>query len=124
MEALRKALPFELTEEQEEAVRDILRDMASNDVMNRLLLGDVGTGKTAVAAVAIAAVADTGSQAAMMAPTSVLARQYASKMGDLFDAAGVSWALVTGSTPAAERLLIAQPALTKISASPSARHCR
>ena len=105
--ALKEALPFELTHEQEIAAQEILDDMASNDVMNRLLLGDVGTGKTAVAAVAIAAVADTGSQAAMMAPTSVLARQYAEKMGNLFDAAGVRWALVTGATPPAERAEIA-----------------
>jgi ATP-dependent DNA helicase RecG len=77
--------------------------MAEPQVMNRLLLGDVGTGKTAVAAVALSAVADTGTQAAVMAPTSVLARQYAEKLGPLLDAAGISWALVTGATPADER---------------------
>ena len=56
-----------------------------------------------MAAVALAAVADSGSQAAVMAPTSVLARQYAEKLGPVLDRAGVSWALVTGSTPEAER---------------------
>lgn len=101
--ALEKAMPFELTEEQRVAVEDILTDMAAPKVMNRLLLGDVGTGKTAVAAVALAAVADSGSQAAVMAPTSVLARQYAEKIGPLLEASGVTWALVTGATPAAER---------------------
>ncbi len=101
--ALYAALPFTLTGEQQQAVEEILRDMARPQVMNRLLLGDVGTGKTAVAAVALAAAADTGTQAAVMAPTSVLARQYAEKIGPLLDAAGVSWALVTGSTPAEER---------------------
>ena len=81
----------------------ILADMAAPHVMNRLLLGDVGTGKTAVAAMALAAAADTGTQAAMMAPTSVLAAQYAQKLGPLLDAAGVTWCLLTGSTPPDER---------------------
>ena len=101
--ALLAALPFELTAEQRQAADEILADMAAPAPMNRLLLGDVGTGKTAVAAVALAAVADSGSQAAVMAPTSVLARQYAEKLGPVLDRAGVSWALVTGSTPEAER---------------------
>ncbi len=103
-QALRAALPFALTGEQEDAVRDILADMASPQAMNRLLLGDVGTGKTAVAAVALAAVADTGTQAAVMAPTSVLARQYAEKLGPLLDQAGIGWVLVTGATPEQERV--------------------
>ncbi len=103
MAALRAAMPFSLTDEQEAAVADILGDMAAPRVMSRLLLGDVGTGKTAVAAIAIAACADTGTQAAMMAPTSVLAHQYAEKLGPLMDRAHVSWALVTGATPQAER---------------------
>lgn len=101
--ALREALPFSLTEEQEGAASQILADMAAPQVMNRLLLGDVGTGKTAVAAVALAAVADTGTQAAMMAPTSVLARQYSEKLGPLLDTAGITWRLVTGATPTDER---------------------
>ena len=103
MDALLAALPFTLTDEQRQAADEILDDMARPRVMNRLLLGDVGTGKTAVAAVALAAVADSGMQAAVMAPTSVLARQYAEKLGPLLDRAGITWALITGSTPAAER---------------------
>ena len=103
MQALLSALPFDLTREQRVAADQILADMAEPQVMNRLLLGDVGTGKTAVAAVALAAVADSGTQAAVMAPTSVLARQYAEKLGPLLDAAGIGWALVTGSTAADER---------------------
>ncbi|WP_455138216.1 ATP-dependent DNA helicase RecG [Thermophilibacter sp.] len=103
--ALLAALPFELTDEQRAAADEILADMAAPRVMNRLLLGDVGTGKTAVAAVALAACADTGTQAAVMAPTSVLARQYAEKLGPVLEAANVSWALVTGATPADERAL-------------------
>ena len=103
MDALLASLPFSLTREQRAAADDILADMSEPSVMNRLLLGDVGTGKTAVAAVALAAVADTATQAAVMAPTSVLARQYAEKLGPLLDAAGISWALVTGSTTPDER---------------------
>lgn len=97
------SLPFELSDEQRMAARQILDDMAAGEVMNRILLGDVGTGKTAAAALALAAAADSGNQSAVMAPTSVLARQYARKLGPLLDAAGVPWALVTGATPADER---------------------
>ena len=101
---LESELPFKLTDEQRCAVDDILCDMADGShVMNRLLLGDVGTGKTAVAMVALAAVADTGTQACVMAPTGVLARQYAVKCAPVLERAGVSSALLTGSTPAAER---------------------
>jgi ATP-dependent DNA helicase RecG len=71
--------------------------------MNRMLLGDVGTGKTVVAAHALAACADSTTQAAMMAPTEVLATQYSRAVAPLLDCAGISWALLTGSTPAAER---------------------
>lgn len=103
LDALAAALPFSLTAEQCQAVDQILADMAAPHVMNRLLLGDVGTGKTVVAVMALAAAADTGTQAAMMAPTSVLAAQYAQKLGPLLDAAGVTWCLLTGSTPPDER---------------------
>ncbi|WP_321972530.1 ATP-dependent DNA helicase RecG [Paratractidigestivibacter sp.] len=103
MDALLAAMPFSLTDEQRAAADETLADMASPRVMNRLLLGDVGTGKTAVAAVALAACADTGTQAAMMAPTSVLARQYAEKIGPLLDAAGIRWRLVTGADAPEER---------------------
>lgn len=101
--ALIEALPFELTSEQQAAAQDILTDMSSPLPMNRLLLGDVGTGKTAVAAVAMAACADSGTQCAVMAPTSVLARQYADKLGPVLDAASIAWCLITGATPADER---------------------
>ena len=101
--ALREAVPFELTGDQNTAVEEVLGDMALPRPMNRLLLGDVGTGKTAVAAHALAAAVDSGGQAAMMAPTEVLASQYSQAVGPLLDAAGVSWALLTGSTSAAQR---------------------
>lgn len=102
--AMYGTLPFSLSEEQKRAADEILEDMSNSEhVMNRLLLGDVGTGKTAVACVALAAVADSGTQACVMAPTSVLAQQYAVKTGPLLDRAGISWALLTGATPAGER---------------------
>ncbi|MBF0911438.1 MAG: ATP-dependent DNA helicase RecG [Atopobiaceae bacterium] len=104
--SLREQLPFSLTDEQEVAIQQILSDMASPRIMNRLLLGDVGTGKTAVAALAVAAAADSFSQAAIMAPTSVLAQQYAQKIGPLLNLAGITWALIIGSTPEEERKLI------------------
>ena len=106
--ALLAALPFALSDEQKLALKEILTDMGAAHVMNRLLLGDVGTGKTVIAAAAIAATADTGTQAAMMAPTSVLARQYAEGVGPLLDAAGIAWALVTGATSASERRAAAE----------------
>lgn len=106
--ALINALPFELSQEQARATEEILSDMAAARPMNRLLLGDVGTGKTAVAAVCMAAAADSGTQVAVMAPTSVLAHQYAEKLGPLFDEVGISWALVTGATIGTERETIAQ----------------
>ena len=103
LSAMRAALPFDLTDDQLSVVRDVLADMAAPTPMNRMLLGDVGSGKTVVAALALACAADSGTQAAMMAPTEVLARQYAQAVGDLLEASGVTWALLTGSTPAKER---------------------
>lgn len=101
--AVRAAMPFPLTRDQEAAVADIARDMASPRPMCRMLLGDVGCGKTAVATLALGAAADTGTQAAVMAPTGVLAAQYAEKVGPVLDKAGIAWALLTGATPARER---------------------
>lgn len=101
--ALRAAMPFPLTADQAKATDEILADMAGPRPMSRLLLGDVGTGKTAVATLLLGAVADTDTQAAVMAPTGVLAVQYAEKVGPLLDKAGIPWALLTGATPARER---------------------
>ncbi|WP_165053550.1 MULTISPECIES: ATP-dependent DNA helicase RecG [unclassified Adlercreutzia] len=103
LRALAASLPFALTDEQASARDEILGVMAEPRVANHMLLGDVGTGKTVVAAHALAAAADTGGQAFLMAPTEVLARQHAKSLGALFDAAGVTHALLTGSTSAAER---------------------
>lgn len=101
--ALADAVPFALTDEQLRAKADILASMAEPKAANHLLLGDVGTGKTVVAAFALAAAADTGAQALLMAPTEVLARQHGKSLGPLFDAAGVTWDVLTGSIAPSER---------------------
>lgn len=101
--ALAAAVPFELTGEQQQARDDIFARMAAPHAANHMLLGDVGTGKTIVAAFALAAAADTGGQALFMAPTEILARQHAQSLGPLLDASGVTWDILTGSTAADER---------------------
>ena len=102
-DALRALLPFVLTEDQERAITDISDKMAKSYPMNHLLLGDVGTGKTMVAAFALAACADTGTQALMMGPTEVLVQQYGTALGFLFDQIGICWAVLTGSTSSEKR---------------------
>lgn len=103
VQAFAAGLPFALTSEQERARDDILKVMAAPSAANHMLLGDVGTGKTVVAGFALAAAADTGGQALLLAPTEVLAEQHYHGLGDLLEAAGVSCALLTGSTPPSER---------------------
>ena len=105
-QSLSEQIPFNLTDDQSQAVMEILDDMAAAHPMQRLLLGDVGTGKTLVAAYALAVAADSGGQATMMAPTEVLAQQYAHKLGPLFDQIGLPWGLLTGSSSAQERALL------------------
>ena len=106
VERFLRALPFSYTTEQQQCADELLGDMATNKPMLRLLLGDVGTGKTAVCALGMAACCDTHTQAALMAPTVVLASQYTQSIGPLLDAAHISWALLTSATPAAERARI------------------
>ena len=106
MTALSEAVPFKLTDEQLQARDDILAKMAAPETANHPLLGDVGTGKTIVSAFALAAVADSGSQALFMAPTEILARQHYANLGPLLDAAGVSNAVLTGSTSAEDRATV------------------
>ena len=90
------ALPFRLTRSQEEAVQDILADMAGQSRMLRLLQGDVGSGKTVVAFLAMLNAVETGAQAALMAPTEILARQHFATIAPLAEATGVRAALLTG----------------------------
>jgi len=90
------ALPFALTGAQERSLEEIYAEMAEPYRMLRLLQGDVGSGKTVVALLAILNAVETGAQAALMAPTEILARQHAETLAPLADAAGVRLALLTG----------------------------
>ena len=97
------ALPFELTPGQKQAFAEIVTDLESADRMSRLLQGDVGAGKTVVALLAMAALAEDGAQSAMMAPTELLAVQHYRTLLPLAEKAGLSIAFLSGKTPAAER---------------------
>ena len=102
-ERLLGSLPFALTGAQQQAIAEIRRDLASGEQMGRLLQGDVGSGKTAVAALALADAAASGFQAALMAPTEILARQHFQRLAPMLEAAGVATVLLTGRDTAAER---------------------
>ena len=96
-------LGFELTGAQRRAINEISADLAEKKPMRRLLSGDVGSGKTAVAAAAVYIAVKNGVQAALMAPTEILAAQHYSDLMPLFGSLGYDCRLLTGSTPAAER---------------------
>jgi ATP-dependent DNA helicase RecG len=98
-----KALPFSLTPSQVRAVDDIVIDLARPPRMVRLLQGDVGSGKTVVALLAAATAIEAGRQAAMMAPTEILARQHFATVQPLAEKAGVRTALLTGRDRPKER---------------------
>ena len=91
-------LPFDLTNAQRRAAFEIFKDLEKNVPMNRLLQGDVGSGKTAVAALAAFATANAGYQVALLAPTAILASQHADSLNNLLAPLGVSVALLTGAT--------------------------
>jgi ATP-dependent DNA helicase RecG len=90
------ALPFKLTNSQRQALKEIAEDIAAPFRMLRLLQGDVGSGKTVVALMAMAIAVEAGAQAALMAPTEVLARQHAETIAPLADHAGLTIGLLTG----------------------------
>ena len=100
---LKAALPFPLTAAQTRAVREIVIDMVSPHRMHRLLQGDVGSGKTIVALFAALLAIENGYQAALMAPTELLAEQHARTITRLLEPLGIQPLLVTGSMPAKER---------------------
>ncbi|SOE18825.1 ATP-dependent DNA helicase RecG [Hoeflea halophila] len=104
---LRKAilgsLPFSLTGSQSTAVAEILTDMAGSDRMLRLLQGDVGSGKTAVAMLAMADAVEAGGQAVLMAPTEILARQHYATISKMAEAAGIEVAVLTARAKGRER---------------------
>jgi ATP-dependent DNA helicase RecG len=97
------SLPFSLTASQRRALDEIRADLAEPKRMLRLLQGDVGSGKTVVALLAMADVVEAGRQAALMAPTEILARQHFERIRPLAAAAGLRVALITGRDKAAER---------------------
>ena len=97
------ALPYALTGAQARALRDLRRDLASDTAMNRMIVGDVGCGKTVCAAAAMYVAVKAGRQAALMAPTGILAAQHAADLLPLFERLGIRGALLTGHTPAAQK---------------------
>ena len=96
-------LPFALTGAQQRSINDAIADMTSSRPMNRLCQGDVGSGKTMVAAACVWYAAQSGLQSALMAPTEILARQHYQGLAPLFEKFGLTCALLTGSTRAKER---------------------
>ncbi|MFW5947626.1 MAG: ATP-dependent DNA helicase RecG, partial [Gemmatimonadota bacterium] len=98
-----EALPFELTDAQKRAVREILGDMTSGRRMNRLLQGDVGSGKTVVAVLAMLLAAESGYQAALMAPTELLAEQHLRNIREMVASLDLEVAAVLGKQTGAER---------------------
>ncbi len=101
-----KSLPFKLTRSQNKAVAEILADLYKPEPMLKLLQGDVGSGKTVVATMAMALVARSGFQAVLMAPTELLAQQHFNTISKLLEGEGHSPVLLTGSTPPRERTAI------------------
>jgi ATP-dependent DNA helicase RecG len=97
------ALPFSLTNSQQTAIAEVLKDMAGEQRMLRLLQGDVGAGKTAVALMAMLAAVESGGQAVLMAPTEILARQHFATLSRMAAPAGLTIDVLTGRTKGRER---------------------
>ena len=104
--AVLKKLPFQLTQAQEKVLSDIYTDQAAPFKMLRLLQGDVGSGKTIVALLAMLNVVETGAQTALMAPTEILAKQHFETFSSFCENIGVKVALLTGKTKSKERSLL------------------
>lgn len=103
LDEFKKGLPFSLTRAQERSIREIMMDLASPHPMSRLVQGDVGSGKTMVAAAAAFTAARSGFQAAIMAPTEILAGQHYKKFSAYLSPYGIKTALLTGSSRKRER---------------------
>ncbi|ATA76572.1 ATP-dependent DNA helicase RecG [Capnocytophaga canimorsus] len=99
-------LPFDLTQAQKRVLKEIRNDVGSNAQMNRLLQGDVGSGKTIVALMAMLLAIDNGFQACLMAPTEILASQHFQSISELLEGSSVTIALLTGSTKNSQRKII------------------
>jgi ATP-dependent DNA helicase RecG len=109
---LREALPWDLTGDQRQALREITADMTSPERMHRLLMGDVGTGKTVVAVFAMLMALENGYQAAMMAPTELLAEQHAATLTRLLAPLGIVPAMLLGRMTAGEKAAVRQRLLS------------
>ncbi len=107
-----KNLPFSLTNAQKRVIKEIRRDMGSGKQMNRLLQGDVGSGKTLVALMSMLIAIDNGYQACIMAPTEILANQHYETITDLLKGMDIEVALLTGSTKQKDRTGIHSSLLT------------
>lgn len=103
VKAFMDALPFALTQAQKRSLDEIVHDLHQPYRMNRLLQGDVGSGKTVVAAIAMYAVITAGKTTALMVPTEILAEQHYESLQELFREFDVSIRLLTGSTKKSER---------------------
>ena len=103
---IRARIPFRLTDEQDRVVSEIAHDLAREEAMNRLLQGDVGSGKTAVAAWAMLLAVARGHQAALVAPTEILAEQHHRVLAAMLEGSGVQLRLLTGSVGEPERTAI------------------
>ena len=99
-------LPFELTNAQKRVIKEIRTDMGSNAQMNRLLQGDVGSGKTIVAFMSMLLAMDNGFQACLMAPTEILANQHFTGLSELANKLNINIKILTGSTKTSERKII------------------
>ncbi len=104
--AFYEGLPFSLTNAQQNAIAEITKDLCGSRPMNRLLQGDVGSGKTVIAAAAAAFAAQNGFQTVLMAPTEILAQQHLQTLTDFLVPIGIQPVLLTGSTKAKEKRLI------------------
>lgn len=100
---LRALLPYKLTKAQERAVSDIAADVSTDTPMGRIIIGDVGCGKTVCAAAAMLISVKNGYQAALMAPTEILARQHYADLAPLFEKLGIRCALLVGALTAAKK---------------------
>ncbi len=105
-------LPFELTGAQKKVLREIRRDVNRNIQMNRLLQGDVGSGKTLVALMTVLLAMDNGFQSCLMAPTEILAQQHFQSISNFLNGMGVEVGLLTGSTRASERKVLHEKLLS------------
>lgn len=101
--AVLEKMPFSLTASQSKAIAEILKDMAGQDRMLRLLQGDVGSGKTAVAMMVMLAVVESGGQAVVMAPTEILARQHLATLSKMMAPADIAVDILTGRTKGRDR---------------------